>query len=70
MNEIIKDRDIFRIIKGMFYAAEKSPSFETASYCVDMAKNAFEEFFENLEDSEKLEILQIWKNVVIKISRL
>ena len=66
----MKDRDIFRIIRGMFYTAERASSFETASYCLDMAKSAFEEFSENLEDSEKLEIIQIWKNVVIKINKL
>ena len=66
----MKNSDLVRIIKDLFYKAEQAPSYGAASYCLDIAVSFFEEFSDNIESEERYEILLIWKDVVIKINNL
>lgn len=63
----MKNSDLVRIIKDLFYKAEQAPSSGTASYCLDIAVSFFEEFSDNIESEERYEILLIWKRVLFKL---
>ena len=63
----MKNSDLVRIIKELFYKAEQAPSYGAASYCLDIAVSFFEEFSDNIQSKERYEILLIWKRVLFKL---
>ena len=63
----MKNSDLVRIIKDLFYKAEQAPSYGAASYCLEIAVSFFEEFSDNIQSKERYEILLIWKRVLFKL---